>query len=83
MATATLCFIPPPHGGWDMNRERVMKRLRAACEEAGSPYRWAKDHGILPQYVYMVLAGNRPPGPKLLKAMGIKRKRAESYEDAA
>jgi hypothetical protein len=56
-----------------MDNEQILKRLRAACEKAGSQRAWALAHGIAPQYPNLVLTGRRPPGPQILRALGLKR----------
>ena len=66
-----------------MTREAVLKQLRKLCAEAGGPTDWAIRHGMRVQYVYLALSGKRPPGPKILRAMGIKRDEHYSRLDAA
>jgi|GEM_PF-2053469 len=47
--------------------------LRAAVERAPSAARWAQRHGVGPGYLADVLSGRRPPGAKILSALGIGR----------
>jgi hypothetical protein len=56
-----------------MDDDRIRKLLRSACEKAGGQSAWAKAHGIARQYPSLVLTGRRPPGPKILAALGLAR----------
>lgn len=47
--------------------------LRRECGRAGSAPRWAQARGVSERYVYDVLAGKQPPGPKILAAMGYRK----------
>ncbi|CAO4181112.1 HTH cro/C1-type domain-containing protein [Methylorubrum populi] len=51
----------------------VLDELRAAVERAPSAARWARRHGVGPGYLADVLSGRRPPGAKILSALGIGR----------
>ena len=51
----------------------VRALLRRECEEAGSQREWALAHGITMTDVSYVLTGRRPPGPTLLRALGLTR----------
>lgn len=51
----------------------VLDELRAAVERAPSAARWARRHGVGPGYLADVLSGRRPPGAKILAALGIGR----------
>ncbi|GJD54853.1 hypothetical protein [Methylobacterium dankookense] len=51
----------------------VLDELRAAVERAPSAARWARRHGVGPGYLADVLSGRRPPGAKILSALGIDR----------
>jgi len=56
-----------------MKHERVLERLGREVKEAGSRRKWAIQHGISAQYVGDVLQGKRPPGPLILRALGLER----------
>jgi hypothetical protein len=51
----------------------VLDELRAAIGRAPSAARWARRHGVGPGYLADVLSGRRPPGSKILSALGIGR----------
>jgi len=57
-----------------MKHERVLERLGRQIAEAGSRRKWAMQHGISAQYVGDVMLGKRPPGPMILKALGLERR---------
>ena len=54
-----------------MTQQQVIDRLRAACTAAGSQRQWALTHGLSTVYVNDVVNGKRPPGPSILKALGL------------
>ena len=54
-----------------MNADDVRDRLRDAVTSAGSQTAWARQNGCTVQYVSMVLAGERLPGPLILDALGL------------
>jgi len=59
-----------------MTNDQVVALLRASFN--GSQRAWAKRHNISTQYVSDVLSSRRPPGGKILQALGLKR--VVSYE---
>ena len=54
-----------------MNTDAVRDMLRNACNAAGTQAAWAAKHKLAPTYVSDVLNGNRDPGEKICKALGI------------
>lgn len=54
-----------------MTVDDVRDALRDACDRAGSQRAWAQLHGIQPSYVGDVLSRGRPPGPAILRSLGI------------
>jgi hypothetical protein len=61
-----------------MTLDIVMQRLRGAIAAAGSENAWAAENAISQTYVNYVMRGVIKPGPKLLKALGLKK--VTSYE---
>jgi hypothetical protein len=61
-----------------MTLDKVVEQLRSEVAEAGSETAWAHPHGISQSYVNFVLRNAISPGPKLLKALGLKK--VISYE---
>ncbi|TXM63962.1 hypothetical protein FV226_27055 [Methylobacterium sp. WL12] len=51
----------------------AIDRLREAINEEGTASAWADSVGLSRQYVGDVLARRRPPGPRLLSALGLVR----------
>jgi hypothetical protein len=62
-----------------VNEDRVIAKLRAACEKAGSQAAWARANGIHAQYVSAVLRGNQHPGPQIVRALGVKLEVSRRY----
>jgi DNA-binding transcriptional regulator YdaS (Cro superfamily) len=56
-----------------MTLDALCRLLAAECYSAGSQAAWAKKHGMSPAYVSAVLRKVRPPGEKLLLALGLER----------
>lgn len=56
-----------------MTKEQVVKRIRDKVRSCEGQTRAADSYGVTPQHLNDVLAGNRAPGPKLLKGMGLER----------
>jgi len=56
-----------------MDLAQFIAYLRALVEQQGTMRQWADDHGVSWQYVSNVIHGHRPPGVKLLHAMGYHR----------
>src|SRR6202022_2912828 len=67
--------VPPyrSHMAQTLNREGVIELLRSQCEKAGSLRAWARANNCSAPYVSDVLAGNREPGPKILRALFLTR----------
>lgn len=53
--------------------EAVLDELRAAIQRHGSAAGWARRNGVGPGYLADVLSGRRPPGARILQALGIGR----------
>ena len=56
-----------------MTHAQLLRRLQAACDEAGSQTAFAQRLGVRPQFVNNVLAGRREPSARLLEALGYRR----------
>ena len=61
-----------------MTLDKVVEQLRREVAKAGSETAWAYPHGISQSYVNFVLRNVISPGPKMLKALGLKK--VISYE---
>ena len=61
-----------------MTLDKVMQRLRGQIAEAGSETSWAATHGLSQAYINYVVRGAAKPGPRILKALGLKK--VTSYE---
>jgi transcriptional regulator with XRE-family HTH domain len=64
-----------------MTLQMVIRRLQKYIDGHPSEAQAATALGISPQYLNDVKQGRREPGPKLLKALGLKR--VPYYEDAS
>ena len=56
-----------------MTREQVVKRIRDLVNKAGSQRIIAQRFGVSDAYLGDVLKGQRKPGPKILKHLGLER----------
>lgn len=56
-----------------LSTEQVRKRLKAACEDAGSQAEWARRHGMSAAYLHDVINGRRGLGHAILEALGLER----------
>lgn len=56
-----------------MEEIQVHHTVRRLCEEAGSIRKWAKANGLSDEQVRLFLTHKRPPEPKLLKVLGLRR----------
>ncbi len=56
-----------------LNETLVVRLLEAEVKRAGSQSEWARRNGVHRTVVNKVLAGERPPTPKLLKALNLRR----------
>lgn len=61
-----------------LGKEDVLALLDRTCHEVGGVNAFARLHGLSPAYVSSVLSGNRTLGPKVLKALRLRR--VTSYE---
>lgn len=61
-----------------MTQEQLRAELRAEIGLLGSIRAWARHHKVSDGYVRDFLQGRRPPGEKLLSALGV----VVSYERA-
>lgn len=60
--------IPP--GRWiDLNG--VVLRLQKSCNAAGGQREWGRKHEISPSYINKVLKGQKIPGEKITRALGL------------
>ncbi len=55
-----------------MTEDEVREMLREKAGPRGVAA-WCRDHGIAEQFASTFLCGDRPPGPTLLKAMGLEK----------
>lgn len=55
----------------DALRLELKRRLTEGKTTASA---WARDHGLVEENVLVFLRGARPAGPRLLAAMGLRRK---------
>ena len=51
----------------------VVRLLRSEVNRAGGQTKWAKQNGIVPSAISMVLAGDRPPNKKIISALKLRR----------
>lgn len=56
-----------------LSQDQVRKRLKAACEDAGSQAEWARRHGMSAAYLHDVINGRRGVGKAILGALGLRR----------
>ena len=56
-----------------MNTDQVRELLKAACQKPMTQRAVAKHLGVFPSYICDVLKGNRLPGPKILRYLGLER----------
>ena len=54
-----------------VSADDVMDALRTDIAKAGSQVSWGRRHGVGPGYLGDVLSGRRPPGGKILEALGL------------
>lgn len=65
-----------------MDREEVLALLRERMDRDGGVATWARRHAVSEQYARDVATGRRPPGPGILKALGL-QKDATTYSEVA
>lgn len=56
-----------------LDLDGLLDFLRDACTEAGNQTLFAAKHGVSTVYLRDILSRNRPPGPKVLKALGFRK----------
>ena len=56
-----------------MDIEEVKRKLRKACDEAGSVAVWSKANGFSKSHVFDILAGKKTPGKAFLDCMHLVR----------
>lgn len=56
-----------------MDEDGVRALLSTRCKEAGGVAPWADGHGVSSTYARDVIAGRRPPGEAILRALGLER----------
>ena len=56
-----------------LNEADVLELLAKTCTDAGGVNAFARMYHVSPAYVSSALAGKRTLGPKILKALGLKR----------
>ena len=61
-----------------MTVDDVVRKVALACEQAGGQTAWANRIGVSQVYVNDVLHRRRPPGPAILRALGLDK--VESYQ---
>lgn len=63
-----------------MTEPELISHIAARANQAGGVRALARDWGISPAMISDVINGRRGPGPKVLKAFGLKRVVRVSYE---
>jgi hypothetical protein len=66
-----------------MDNEAVIAKLKAQIARAGTMRAWAREHAIDPPYVHRVLTGQKPPGPQILTALGLRKDEVNYRKDRA
>jgi hypothetical protein len=56
-----------------ITEQDVITRIRAACVAAGGQARFARSAGVKGPYLSEVLSGDKPPGPAVLAALGLRK----------
>ena len=56
-----------------LDQKDVIRLLRSEVSRAGSQKEWAKENGVTPSSVSMVLSGVRPPNKKMISALKLRR----------
>lgn len=56
-----------------MTKAEVMRRLRARVKEIGGESAAARAFQVSTVYLWQVLNGKRDPGPKILRALKLRR----------
>jgi transcriptional regulator with XRE-family HTH domain len=67
-----------------MDANGMRRRLRAACDRAGSQAAFARQAGVSAELVRLVLIGERKPSDRILDALELERVVTEErYRDKA
>lgn len=56
-----------------MTLDGVIQLLEQACRKTGSASAFAVQHKVSPAYLSDIIARNRMPGPKVLRALGLRK----------
>jgi predicted transcriptional regulator len=56
-----------------LDQKDVVRLLRSEVNRAGSQQEWAKENGVAPSSISMVLSGERPPNKKIISALKLRR----------
>lgn len=56
-----------------MTLGELRQALHNICQDAGSIKKWATQNNLAFSYVSSVIRGDMKPGPKILKAMGLRK----------
>jgi hypothetical protein len=70
------CGVLPRAAQTDMralDQKDVVRLLRSEVNRAGSQKEWAKENGVTPSSISMVLSGVRPPNKKIISALKLRR----------
>jgi hypothetical protein len=62
-----------------MTADDVRELLADACSLANGVRSWARQHKLSAAYVSDVRHGNRPIGPRILKALGVEVSTTTTY----
>ena len=56
-----------------LDQKDVVRLLRSEVNRAGGQQKWAKQNGVAPSAISMVLTGDRPPNKKILSALKLRK----------
>ncbi len=56
-----------------LDQEDVVRLLRSEVNRAGGQQKWAKQNGVAPSAISMILTGDRPPNKKILSALKLRK----------
>lgn len=65
-----------------MTEAQVIERIRKEADRAGSLRALAREWGVTHNYLSFVTRGIQPPGPTVLKKLGLRRVKTVRYEPA-
>ena len=66
--------LPPATRTTLLNEEQFKKQLKLLADGCGSNAELGRRLGVTGQFIDYLIAGKRRPGPKLLKAIGARRR---------